>query len=144
MARDQQRDGPYRQRRSQIYRLSALTLAIAASAPSYAAFNVVQTYAQGGAKQGGAAWADFDRNGCPDAAMGSSGELVLLSSPRQADGGCGMPVRVRSFSDGLDRSVVWGDFDNDGLVDLAANSENELVIFRIPMAKLLASWNIVG
>ena len=85
-----------------------------------------------GAKTGGGvAWADFNGDNCLDAALGSD-EGVVLYRQERGEGGCsGDFSLVRTFGDApLARSVVWGDFDNDGKVDLGTTYENRLIIYR--------------
>ncbi len=121
--------------RSGLARCVLLPLALAAIpfGISQAAFEPVATgqLAAAGSKQGGVSWADFNGDACLDAAVNTD-EGTLLYQQGKTEGGCsGNFEHVRTFGDAIPaRSVVWGDFDNDGLVDLAVNHAYQIVIYR--------------
>ncbi|MFA6030033.1 MAG: FG-GAP-like repeat-containing protein [Elusimicrobiota bacterium] len=67
----------------------------------------------------GVAWGDYDNDGLLDAAVGlanGGGGVLLMTNT----GDCGFTSGVLPLSAGQDvRGVAWGDYDNDGRLDLA-------------------------
>jgi len=82
-----------------------------------------------GDKEGGVAWADFNGDHCLDAAIATD-QGALVYQQRSVEGSCsGTFSLAASFNDAVPvRSVIWGDFDNDGQVDLAINASRLVVV----------------
>ncbi len=100
---------------------------------SHAAFESAATgqLAATGSKQGGVSWADFNGDACLDAAVNTDLGTLLYQQGKTEDSCNGNFEHVRTFGDAIPaRSVVWGDFDNDGMVDLAVNHAYRIVIYR--------------
>ncbi|MBI3185369.1 MAG: VCBS repeat-containing protein [Myxococcales bacterium] len=94
----------------------------------------------GGEKFGGLAWGDFNADGCPDLAVntadilldgGVSGKLYLSD----CSGGAPLFTEVTAtnaphfLSSWAERSVVCGDLDNDGDLDLARNTTSRIEVY---------------
>src|SRR5512143_464727 len=91
----------------------------------------------------GAAWADYDNDGWVDLVVANEvGPLTMTDAERRAS-----PARLRlyhndhgTFSDATDRSgidfrgwgmgVAWGDYDNDGKVDLVVTAYGHNVLYH--------------
>ena len=86
-----------------------------------------------GGKDGGVAFGDYNNDGCVDALISTTAATSPeLHTQSETGGQCdGTFTLSRSFSESTDRSVVWGDFDNDGLLDFAANQTlTKIVVYR--------------
>ncbi len=116
-----------------ISNLSLLLIVATSPVISYAAFEASPTgeIALTGAKNGGVAWSDFNNDSCLDVLV-NAGNVQLLQQ-NKAGGNClGTFNSVRTFGSPTEslRSVVWGDFNNDGYTDFAVNKFNRLVIYK--------------
>ncbi len=113
--------------------LSVCLLAILPINISFAEFEAFPTgeVSLGGTKHGGVAWGDFNNDSCLDILVAAGN--VQLFQQNKDEGRClGNFEAVRTFvspNTGL-RSVIWGDFDNDGFIDFAVNKFNQLVIYK--------------
>ncbi len=84
-----------------------------------------------GAKNGGVAWGDFNNDSCLDALVTASN--VLLFQQNKVEESCSGTfdvARTFDFPAADLRSIVWGDFNNDGFIDFAANKYNQLVVYK--------------
>lgn len=107
------------------------TILLATSWTSQAADRLSAQLQVPGAKQGGVSWADYDSDGCLDLAVIGVNGLALYHQERLVSGACsGEFDLARDFADGATHSVVWGDFDADGRLDIAANSTTSFTIYR--------------
>lgn len=91
-----------------------------------------------GAKEGGLTWGDFNNDGCLDLLVNTT---VGGTGTRLYQSNCNADPDMVSFTDvtttlasGLDnlvlpRSVVWGDYNNDGYLDFARNTFNRIEIY---------------
>ena len=81
-----------------------------------------------GGKEGGAVWADFDNDGDLDLAINtSSGFGVTYLYQNNADGTFTdvSQTYIKEINTGTEcceRSVIWGDLNNDGFIDLIGNT----------------------
>jgi len=73
-------------------------------------------------------WADFDKDGDPDLAVGNGGFGTSQSNFLYINNGDGTFTARPEFGAGLDAadttSLQWGDFDNDGDLDMAVGNWN--------------------
>ncbi len=99
---------------------------------SHAAFSLSAELATNAAKDGGVAFADYNNDTCPDVLVTTStAQSPLLYTQNVSGGLCvGTFVLSRSFNENTPRSIVWGDFNNDGFVDFASNTNNKLVVYQ--------------
>ena len=90
-------------------------------------------------KEGGHAWGDFNNDGCLDILVnqgtsnGSGNNADLYQQDKSGDVCQGTFTDVTAtLVDGMntrERSVVWADFNNDGYLDFAHNTNNDLDIY---------------
>lgn len=87
---------------------------------------------------GGVAWGDFDNDGLDDLFVVSAGGALGLPADQRAPSmlfrnrGDGTFERVQSFPDLriLGMGAAWGDYNNDGWLDLVVTGYNTLLLFR--------------
>ncbi len=89
----------------------------------------------GGAKDGGAVWADFDNDDDLDLLVNTSNG-TLDTRLFQSDGGSPPTFTdvTTTLADGLldntcERSIIWGDLNNDGYQDFIRNTHSRLEIY---------------
>ena len=75
------------------------------------------------------AWGDFDRDGDPDLAVGNGGFGFDQANALYVNNGDGTFTARPEFGTGIGQSrdttsLQWGDFDNDGDLDLACGNEH--------------------
>ncbi len=88
-------------------------------------------FAVSGAKEGGVAWADFNGDRCLDAAIATNNGAQLYQQTVMEGSCSGNFTLAGSFDEAVPvRSVIWGDFDSDGRVDLAVNASLLIVIHQ--------------
>lgn len=90
-------------------------------------------------KQGGHAWGDFNNDGCLDllvnqgSSNGSGNNADLLQQTKTAGACTGsftdVTATLVSGMNTRERSVVWADFNNDGYLDFAHNTNNNTDIY---------------
>lgn len=68
------------------------------------------------------AWGDYDRDGDPDLAVGNGGFHAPAQNYLYTNNGNGTFAQQAQFGMGDSTSVVWGDADNDGDLDLAVGN----------------------
>ena len=83
-----------------------------------------------GTKEGGAVWADFDNDGDLDVLINTSANSRLIRN----EGGFSFTDISTTHATGItlvacDRSALWGDLNNDGLVDFVRNSYSRIEIY---------------
>ncbi|MBI3697780.1 MAG: VCBS repeat-containing protein [Acidobacteria bacterium] len=86
----------------------------------------------------GAAWGDFDNDGDDDLFLVSAGGPLNAPAAERAPSllyenlGNGTFRRVESFPDTriLGMAAAWGDYNNDGWLDLVVTGSNTLLLFR--------------
>jgi enediyne biosynthesis protein E4 len=81
-------------------------------------------YSSGGNLVNGSTWADYDNDGCPDVFIyGGSGHNLLFHNNRN---GTFTQVHGAPFDTDLGPSgaATWGDYDNDGFLDLFVTNGN--------------------
>ena len=85
-----------------------------------------------GNKSGGVGFGDYNGDGCVDVLVATDAATSPELHTQGANAGActGAYTLSRSFSEGTERSVTWGDFDDDGRIDFAANSNGKLVVYR--------------
>ncbi|MBX2844146.1 MAG: VCBS repeat-containing protein [Flammeovirgaceae bacterium] len=92
----------------------------------------------GGNKDGGHAWADFNNDGCLDVIVntsnGTNRSRLFLSNCDSDPDNITFTDVTSTHADGLldrtlDRSIVWGDFNNDGYLDFARNTNNRIEVY---------------
>jgi outer membrane protein OmpA-like peptidoglycan-associated protein len=98
----------------------------------HADFSLSGELATTGSKQGGVAFADYNNDDCVDALVNTAApESPLLYTQSFSGGQCdGTFTLSRGFSENSLRSVVWGDFNNDGFIDFASNTNDKIVIYQ--------------
>jgi len=83
-----------------------------------------------GSKDGGIAWGDYNNDGLLDVAVNTDADTRLYE---QGVGGTFTDVTATKaagfFSNAANRSVIWGDVNNDGYLDLARNIHNRIEIY---------------
>lgn len=120
-------------------RLFTLSLLLCLSTQAFSQFvDVAPTVglAIPGAKDGGATFADFNQDGCLDilinTSSGAQRSRLLVSDcaspPNYTDQTASLAPHL--FNNTLERSAVWGDFNNDGYVDFARNRSGHLEIYQ--------------
>ncbi len=90
-----------------------------------------------GAKEGGASWADYDQDGDLDVVVNTQDSRVNSRLFRN-NGDTPATFADVTFlgyapwlgNNNRDRSVIWGDIDNDGNIDLLRNSARSIEVFR--------------
>ncbi len=92
-----------------------------------------------GSKDGGVAWGDFNNDGCLDALVNTDNAIAPDMYTRLYRSDCD-PVNP-SFTDvtvalaiGLEankteRSALWGDLNNDGMLDIAVNGAARIEVY---------------
>ena len=90
----------------------------------------------GGTKEGGAVWADFDNDGNLDVAVntGNSGSSNTSLFQNNGDGTFTDVTStyindIGTGNDCCERSLAWGDLNNDGFIDLIGNTYNQIEIY---------------
>jgi FG-GAP-like repeat/ASPIC and UnbV len=78
----------------------------------------------GADKTASVAWGDFDGDGDPDLAVGNGGFGYIGQNYLYVNNGDGTFTAVPEFGMGDTASLVWGDADNDGDLDLAVANWN--------------------
>lgn len=92
-------------------------------------------------KNAGVTWGDYNNDGCLDLALNTSeadggsrlyesdcnGSFKDVTSKVRPTGGDPRPHFLRY---GRERSIIWGDWDNDGNLDIARNTSNVINIYR--------------
>ncbi len=117
---------------------SVLTVAliVTTAPPGYAAFSLVGVgLATGGDKDGGLAWGDFDNDGCLDVAVntndGALGTRLYRSdcgaSPTFTDVTAAQAAQLGTVIG--ERSIVWGDLENDGDLDLVRTTTARIEVW---------------
>jgi len=81
-----------------------------------------------GVENGSLAWGDYDNDGDLDLAlMGSSGPGLAILEIYQNGGSSGYILNVSTSLAGVQNgSLAWGDYNNDGDLDLAVNGQDSL------------------
>ncbi len=89
----------------------------------------------GGSKEGGAVWADFDNDGDLDLAINtSSGFGVTYLYQNNGDGTftdrtSTYILEIGNGTQCCERSIIWGDLNNDGFIDLIGNTYYRIEIY---------------
>ena len=90
----------------------------------------------GGSKEGGAVWADFDNDGDLDVAVNTGNSSSSNTSLFQNNGdGTYTDVTskyindIGTGNDCCERSLAWGDLNNDGFIDLVGNTHDRIEIY---------------
>ncbi len=71
------------------------------------------------------AWGDYDNDGDPDLAVGNGGFNYVGQNYLYINNGDGTYTEEAQFGSGDTSSLVWGDSDNDGDLDLAVGNWND-------------------
>ncbi len=111
----------------------------------------------GGAKDGGLAWGDFNDDGCLDVAVNTEdavlgSRLYMQDNSGSCDGtftdvtACLAPGLAASVRE---RSVIWGDLENDGDLDLIRNTSSpDIEIYlnngSTPVSGCGVAWSVFG
>ncbi len=114
--------------------LSTLVAGLSVGVPAWAVDCGCQPVGQNNLwtiKDGGLAWADYNNDGCDDFAITADAGFQLYRQTRNVDASCsGDFVAVRDFDTGTRRAVAWGDYNNDGFIDIASNTSSRLVVYQ--------------
>ena len=91
-------------------------------------------YPDGAWDHHGMAWGDYDNDGNVDllvAEGGNAGAIAAHSQLWRGDGkGSFENVSVQAGIDGLGRSALWADYDNDGLLDALVLAPGQMLLFH--------------
>ncbi|MEE9205602.1 MAG: FG-GAP-like repeat-containing protein, partial [Acidimicrobiia bacterium] len=120
--------------------LLAFAMVVTQAPRAEAAFTQVSVGLEtSGNKAGGLAWGDFNNDGCLDALVNTTNSIAPDTYTRLYRSDCD-PVNP-SFTDvtvalaiGLqanntERGALWGDLNNDGLLDIAVNSSTRIEVY---------------
>jgi hypothetical protein len=78
-----------------------------------------------GVADGAAAWGDYDRDGRLDIALTGNSGSALIGKIYRNTGNCTFVVNSAAVISGVQySSVAWGDYDNDGQLDLLLTGES--------------------
>lgn len=89
----------------------------------------------GGGKDGGNSWGDLNNDGCLDLAVNRNDRGRMYIQDKDGSNNClgtftdVTDSHLNSWDADLERSAIWGDFNNDGYLDFAHNENSRIRIY---------------